>query len=183
MNVVPASIPGVFLVETPVFTDGRGSFTELIHEGRLKEAGIDARFVQTNLSTSRKGVLRGLHLQRRAPQAKLVRVLSGEVFDVAVDVRPGSPTFGRWLGVSLSEANRRAMFVPEGMLHGFCVTSESATVLYACSNVYAPGDEVTVRWDDADLAIQWPVGEPVLSAKDAAGITLRQYADLLANEP
>jgi dTDP-4-dehydrorhamnose 3,5-epimerase len=160
-------LPDVLLVEPQVFPDARGHFFEAWHLEKYRAAGIPDAFVQDNHSRSRRGVLRGLHAQRRHPQAKLVRAVVGEIFDVAVDVRPGSPTFGRWAGVRLSGEDRRQCYVPAGFLHGFCVLSEAAEVEYKCSTLWDPADEFGVVWNDADLAIAWPVDDPIVSPRDA----------------
>ncbi len=168
MTVTETPLSGVLLVEPRVFGDARGFFCETYQAERYAEAGIDARFVQDNVSRSGRGTLRGLHFQ--APphaQAKLVSCLDGSVFDVAVDLRVGSPTYGEWFGAELSAENMRQMFVPEGFAHGFVVTSETALFSYKVSGVYAPETEGSVRWDDPDLTIDWPVSAPVLSSKDA----------------
>jgi dTDP-4-dehydrorhamnose 3,5-epimerase len=166
MRVIETAVPGVLVIEPRVFGDERGYFYESYHEARFKELGIDTRFVQTNVSQSARGVLRGLHYQWPNPQAKLVSVLDGEVYDVAVDIRQGSPTFGQWVGVMLSAENHRHLWIPEGFAHGFCVVSESATFTYQCSALYDPAGDCAIRWDDADIGIDWPVSQPVLSAKD-----------------
>lgn len=178
MTVTETPLPGVLVVEPRVHRDARGAFWETYHEGRYVAAGIDARFVQTNASCSRGGTLRGLHFQ--APphaQAKLVSVLDGAIFDVAVDLRPGSPTFGAWFGMDLTAESMQQVFVPEGFAHGFVVTSETALVSYACSAVYAPEAERSIAWDDPDIGIAWPVAAPVLSEKDASAPRL---ADLVS---
>jgi dTDP-4-dehydrorhamnose 3,5-epimerase len=170
MNFLPGRLPGIYLIEPRVFTDHRGSFQEVFHQGRFAEAGIEVKFVQDNLSTSRRDVLRGLHYQVKQPQAKLVRALRGEIFDVAVDLRRSSPTFGQWEGFRLSESNRQAVFIPAGFAHGFCVLSETAEVLYKCSDLYAPEHERTLLWNDPDVGIDWPLADrPILSPKDEAG--------------
>lgn len=176
MNVVPTEIPGVLILEPRVFGDARGFFFESYNKRTFSEmTGIRAEFVQDNHSRSGKNVLRGLHYQIRQAQGKLVRVLAGEVFDVAVDVRKNSPTFGRWVGDLLSAENKRMLWIPEGFAHGFLVLSEYAEFLYKTTEYYAPTQERCVRWDDPDLAIQWPLsGEPVLSAKDRTGVSLRE---------
>ena len=163
-------IEGVFLIEPTVFGDDRGYFMETYHEREFREAGISANFVQDNQSKSRKGVLRGLHYQKQFPQAKLVRVLSGEVFDVAVDVREGSRTYGKWVGVVLTGENKKQMFIPKGLAHGFLVLSETAEFSYKCDDFYHPEDEVGIRWDDPTLAVEWPQTgiDPILSQKDLA---------------
>ncbi len=174
MRVVPTEIPGVLVVEPRVFGDRRGYFLETFQARRYAEAGIAGPFVQDNLSFSQQGVLRGLHYQHPRPQGKLVWVLQGEVFDVAVDIRRGSPTFGRWVGVRLSAENKRQLWIPPGFAHGFCVVSETALFTYKCTDYYAPEAEGTIRWDDPDLGIGWPVAGPALSAKDAAAPRLRE---------
>lgn len=167
------SLPGVLLIETRIFRDQRGHFLESWNEQRYKEMGIEGPFVQDNISVSARGVLRGLHFQRPYPQAKLVSVLRGEVFDVAVDVRDGSDTFGEWVGAELSAENGRQMYIPEGFAHGFVVTSDFAIFSYKCSEYYHPEAEHTLLWSDSDLAIGWPTLCPVLSEKDRAGVRLR----------
>ncbi|MDM0067665.1 dTDP-4-dehydrorhamnose 3,5-epimerase [Variovorax sp. J31P207] len=172
MNVVRASIPDVLVFEPKVFGDARGFFCESFNQKVFDEAvGRHVEFVQDNHSRSARGVLRGLHYQVQQTQGKLVRVVRGSVFDVAVDIRRSSPTFGEWVGVELSEANNRQLWVPEGFAHGFLVTSESADFLYKTTDFYAPAHERAIVWDDPQLAIAWPLqGEaPSLSAKDAAG--------------
>lgn len=176
MTVTELGLPGVLLVETHVFRDDRGHFLETWNEARYREAGIAGPFVQDNVSRSHHGVLRGLHLQDPRPQGKLVGVLEGAVWDVAVDVRPGSPTFGQWAAAELSAENARQLWVPPGFAHGFVVTSEHALVLYKCTDVYVPAAEVSLRWDDPDLAIPWPVAAPTFSPKDAAALSLRELA-------
>lgn len=161
------SIPGVLLIEPMVFEDDRGFFLETYHEKKYPEAGIDKPFVQDNHSHSCRGTLRGLHYQLKHPQGKLVYVIRGEVFDVAVDIRRGSSTFGQWTGTILSEKNKHQLFIPEGFAHGLCVISETADVLYKCTDLYAPGDEYGILWSDPVIGIDWPVENPVLSEKDA----------------
>ena len=170
MQVTPTEIPGVLVLEPRVFADDRGSFFESFNARAFAAAvGREVAFVQDNQSTSRRHVLRGLHYQEPHPQGKLVRALAGAIFDVAADIRPGSPTFGHWVGVELSAENRRQLWVPEGLAHGFLVLSESADVLYKTTDFYAPGCEKCLRWDDPTLAIQWPLAAPpVLSPRDAA---------------
>jgi dTDP-4-dehydrorhamnose 3,5-epimerase len=172
MIATPTAIDGVLILEPKVFGDDRGFFMESYNEKRFFDAiGREVRFVQDNHSRSVKGVLRGMHFQR-APhaQAKLVRVTAGSVFDVAADIRPGSPTYGRWVGVELTGRNHRQLWIPEGLAHGFLVTSDSADFLYKTTDYYAPESEGSVRWDDPTLGIDWPLGgtEPTLSSKDAA---------------
>ena len=173
MIVKPTSLEDVLLVEPVRHGDARGYFQETYQEDRYRAAGINCRFVQDNLSFSERGVLRGLHLQHPKGQDKLVSVMQGEVFDVAVDVRYGSPTFGEWVGERLSAENGRQLFVPKGFAHGYCVTSDTALFAYKCSEIYAPDCEVSIRWDDPDIGIDWPVTEPILSARDAALPLLR----------
>jgi len=168
------ALPGVLVLEPGVYSDDRGFFMETYHMGRYSEHGISKAFVQDNRSHSRKGVLRGLHYQLRNPQGKLVYALSGEIFDVAADIRRGSPTFGQWVGVYLSSENRRQLYVPEGFAHGFCVLSETADVGYKCTDVYAAGDEYGILWSDPSLAIDWPLKEPVLSDKDSEAPCLNE---------
>ncbi len=156
------------LVETMVFGDDRGFFMETYNAKRYTEAGFAEPFVQDNLSFSARGVLRGLHLQNPNPQGKLIYVLQGEVFDVAVDVRVGSPQFGEWAGVTLSGKNRRQLYIPEGFAHGFCVTSDTALFAYKCTDLYHAEAELSIAWDDPQIGIDWPVENPSLSDKDAA---------------
>jgi dTDP-4-dehydrorhamnose 3,5-epimerase len=176
MNVVRAAIPDVVILEPRVFEDERGLFLETWNARDLRAAlGFDVAFVQDNHSGSRRNVLRGLHYQIVQPQGKLVRVASGRVFDVAVDLRRSSATFGRWVGVELSAENRRQVFVPAGFAHGFLVLSEWADFLYKTTDYYAPQHERCLAWNDPDLAIDWPLaGEPLLAAKDRAGRALRE---------
>ncbi len=166
MKVLPTELDGVLIVEPKIFDDQRGFFYECFHKQRYRDAGIDVEFVQDNISFSVRHTLRGLHYQYPKAQAKLVQVLQGEIFDVAVDIRRGSPTFGRWAGVVLSEKNRRQFFLPEGFAHGFCVLSATALFVYKCSAYYAPQDEGGICWNDPDLKISWPVREPILSERD-----------------
>lgn len=175
MNVIPTAIPEVLVLEPKVFGDERGFFFESYNERVMAEkAGITGHFVQDNHSRSAGNVLRGLHYQIRQPQGKLVRVVLGEVFDVAVDIRRSSPTFGKWAGVALSAENKRMMWIPEGFAHGFLVLSAAAEFLYKTTDYYAPEFERCILWDDPDLAIDWPIAAtPVLSAKDQHGSLLR----------
>lgn len=173
MKVTPSEIAGLRLIEPEVFGDARGCFVETWNARHYREQGLACDFAQDNLSVSRRGVLRGLHFQNPTPQAKLISVLAGEVYDVAVDLRRSSRTFGRWDAATLSEANRRQFFIPAGFAHGFLVVSETATVAYKCSDFYAPEHELTLAWDDPDLAIPWPIRTPELSAKDRRGVRLR----------
>jgi len=167
MKVSPTELPGVFLVEPRVFQDNRGHFLELYHAGRYAGQGLPREFVQDNVSFSAQNVLRGLHYQLGQPQGKLVMVVEGRIFDVAVDIRRGSPTFGRWVGVVLSSANYSQLYIPAGFAHGFCVLSDTATVIYKCTDFYAPKEERGIRWDDPSLSIAWPVSKPLLSEKDS----------------
>jgi dTDP-4-dehydrorhamnose 3,5-epimerase len=177
MKVTPLAIPAVLLIEPKVFGDERGFFFESFNQRVFNEAtGLDLQFVQDNHSKSARGVLRGLHYQLPpAAQGKLVRAIAGEVFDVAVDIRPGSPTFGRWVGEVLSAENRRQLWIPAGFAHGFQVLSETAEFLYKTTDYYAPQYERCIRWDDPDLAIAWRIqGAPELSAKDRAGFSFAE---------
>ncbi|NNL67639.1 MAG: dTDP-4-dehydrorhamnose 3,5-epimerase [Myxococcales bacterium] len=170
----PQSIPDVVLVEPDVHGDERGFFLETWQVERYRDAGIDAAFVQDNHSSSGFGILRGLHAQLTRPQGKLVRCIEGEVYDVAVDIRPASPTFGRWSAATLSAANFQQLWVPPGFAHGFCVRSERAQFEYKCTDFYAPDDEITLAWDDPALAIPWPLADPLLSEKDQRGLSLEE---------
>jgi dTDP-4-dehydrorhamnose 3,5-epimerase len=168
LKVLATELPGVLVVEPKVFGDARGFFMESWNGARYEEYGIADHFVQDNLSFSAHGVLRGLHFQHPRAQGKLVSVLQGEVFDVAVDIRVGSPTFGRWAGVTLSEENRRQVWVPPGFAHGFVVTGENALFSYKCTDYYAPEHDGSILWNDPKIGIQWPVEDPGLSDKDRA---------------
>ena len=174
MNVTPTAIPDVLLLEPKVFGDSRGFFFESFNQRVFDAAtGAPVRFVQDNHSRSGRGVLRGLHFQTRHPQGKLVRVVAGGVFDVAADIRPDSPTFGRWVGVELTADNRRQLWIPPGLAHGFLVLTESAEFLYKTTDYYAPEHERCIAWNDPGLGIDWPLAAaPVLSAKDSAGLSL-----------
>lgn len=178
MNIFETQLPGVVVFEPEQYRDERGYFMEAWHQKQYAEAGIPERFVQDNISWSKGGVLRGLHYQHPNPQGKLVSVLMGRVFDVAVDIRQGAPTFGTWIGKELSAENGWRLYVPEGYAHGFAVLDGPALVHYKCTAYYAPGCEHTLRWDDPTLAIDWPVTRPVLSEKDAAG----RFLDALSDE-
>ena len=179
MKIIDTTLPDVLILEPRVFGDERGFFFESFNERTWQElTGLDIRFVQHNHSRSARNVLRGLHYQIRQPQGKLVRVVAGEVFDVAVDIRQGSPTFGRSFGTLLSAENKRQMWIPPGFAHGFCVTSDSAEFLYLTTDYWAPEHERCILWNDPDLAIPWPLaGEPQVSDKDRSGTLFRQ-ADL-----
>jgi dTDP-4-dehydrorhamnose 3,5-epimerase len=177
MRVIPTKLAGLLIIEPDVFGDTRGFFFESWSAQRYAEAGVAVDFVQDNVSRSARGTLRGLHLQSPPMgQGKLVQVLDGEVYDVAVDVRLDSPTFGQWVGASLSAKDHRQIYVPPGFAHGFCVVSESALFAYKCTQRYAPASEVSVLWNDPELGIDWPVKEPLLSKKDAAGLPLATIA-------
>lgn len=177
MKVIPTDNPDVLLFEPRVFTDDRGSFFEAFNRRLLADHGLDLNFVQDNQSCSKRSVLRGLHYQVNKPQGKLVRVLSGEIFDVAVDCRRSSPCFGKTVHVILSAQNRRMLWVPVGFAHGFAVLSAAAEVLYKTTDFYAPECERTIRWDDPELRIPWPIAQPILSDKDRAGLPFAE-ADL-----
>ncbi len=166
MKVIETALPGALILEPQVFGDTRGFFYESYNKAKWIEAGIDVDFVQCNVSRSARGVLRGLHYQWPNPQGKLVSVLEGEVYDVAVDIRRGSPTFGQSTGVMLTADNHRHFWVPEGFAHGFCVLSEFATFTYQCTALYDPKADAGIRWNDAALGIDWPLSEPLLSDKD-----------------
>jgi len=168
VSVIETAVPGVLVVEPRIFSDARGTFFEVYRAESYAAMGIDVAFVQDNVSISRRGVLRGLHFQQPNAQAKLIQALRGEVFDVAVDLRLGSPTFGRAAWTTLSESNRRQLFIPSGFAHGFVVTSDEAIVAYKCSEYYSPSAEHAIRWNDPALGIPWPVATPILSPKDEA---------------
>jgi dTDP-4-dehydrorhamnose 3,5-epimerase len=174
MKFSPTPLPGVILIELDAYRDARGHFLETFHKKKYQDAGIAGPFVQDNFSKSSRGTLRGLHAQLTHPQAKLVQIVSGEIWDVAVDIRPGSPTYKKWYGVTLSSEKPMQLYIPIGYAHGFCVLSESAEVEYKCSDLYDPSNELHLLWNDPDLAIQWPIKEPLLSAKDKDGVSLRQ---------
>lgn len=166
VNIKELSLPGVFLIEPVCFKDHRGFFMETYHLQKYRDAGIDQAFVQDNHSHSSRGVLRGLHYQLKRPQGKLIYAVTGTIFDVAVDIRRGSPTFGQWTGAELSADNKRQIYIPQGFAHGFVVLSPSADVIYKCTDLYAPGDEYGVLWSDPDIGINWPLDTTVLSQKD-----------------
>jgi dTDP-4-dehydrorhamnose 3,5-epimerase len=179
VRFLPTRLPAVIVVEPDVHRDERGFFLESYHADKYREGGVDAVFVQDNHSRSARRTLRGLHAQWRRPQGKLLRVLSGAIWDVAVDVRKGSPSFGQWVGEHLDAETHRQIWVPAGFLHGFCVLSETAEVEYKCTAPYDPGGELGVRWDDPGIGIEWPVQDPVLSGKDAAAPLLDEVRDKL----
>jgi dTDP-4-dehydrorhamnose 3,5-epimerase len=179
VKFVPTELPGVVIVEPDVFRDPRGFFLETWSAPKYAAGGIDAEWVQDNHSRSGRGTLRGLHAQVPRAQAKLLRTIAGEIFDVAVDIRVGSPTFGKWVGVVLSADNFRQLYVPAGFAHGFCVLSDVAEVEYKCSEVYLPEDEITLLWNDPAIGVRWPVAEPLLSKRDAAARPLAEWTDRL----
>ncbi len=168
MRFIEAELPGIIVIEPDVFEDSRGYFLETYHAKKYADAGISGPFMQDNFSRSVRGTLRGLHYQRSHPQGKLVSAVEGVVFDVAVDIRPGSPGFGKWFGMELSAENKRQVYIPAGFAHGFCVLSEVAAFTYKCTDVYVPQDEGGILWNDPAIAIPWPVAIPLLSAKDQA---------------
>lgn len=175
-NFIKTSIEGIVVIVPTVFGDHRGYFMETYNQAEFAAAGLNMTFVQDNESRSKKGVLRGLHFQKKNPQGKLVRVIEGEVFDVAVDLRKGSPTFGKWEGVVLSEENKKQFYIPEGFAHGFAVLSERATFVYKCTRLYDPTDEGGLAWDDPEIGIKWPVEngfKPLLSEKDTKNPLLK----------
>ncbi|HWY05906.1 MAG TPA: dTDP-4-dehydrorhamnose 3,5-epimerase [Candidatus Acidoferrales bacterium] len=175
MNFHTTELERVLLIEPEVYSDLRGYFLETYSQKTFAKAGITERFVQDNESHSRKGVLRGMHFQLENAQGKLIRVLHGEIFDVAVDIRPASKSFGRWVGVRLSGAERKMIWIPKGFAHGFYTLSETADVAYKVTNFYDPGMERTLLWNDKDAGVRWPLeGEPILSEKDKAGLSLKE---------
>jgi dTDP-4-dehydrorhamnose 3,5-epimerase len=180
MRFIPADIPGVVVIEPDVHKDERGFFFETYHATKYRDGGLTAPFLQDNQSSSVRDTLRGLHMQLRHPQGKLVRVIEGEIWDVAVDVRMGSPTFGRWTAAWLSAANFCQLYVPPGCAHGFCVTSAQAQVEYKCTALYDPTDEVGIAYDDEHLRIPWPVQSPILSKRDRQNPPLMALIDSLA---
>jgi len=173
------SLPGVILIEPQVFEDPRGFFMETFHKKKCAVEGIDRVFVQDNHSHSKRGTLRGLHYQLRHAQGKLICVVAGEVFDVAVDIRCGAPTFGKWSGTYISAENKRQLYIPEGFAHGFFVLSETADVIYKCTDFYTPGDEYGIFWADPTIDIDWKIESPVLSKKDSQNPELSQVAEEL----
>jgi dTDP-4-dehydrorhamnose 3,5-epimerase len=170
-------LPEVIIIEADLFPDNRGYFMETYHQEKFTDGGIDIGFVQDNQSMSIKGTLRGLHYQIKRPQGKLVRVLYGKIFDVSVDIRRSSPNFGKWFGTILSADKKKAIYIPPNFAHGFCVLTDRAEFFYKCTDFYYPDYERTIRWNDPDLAIEWPIKEPILSEKDAA-CPLLKYAEL-----
>ncbi len=176
MKISQGTLEGLLILEPQVFEDSRGYFLETYQRKRFSQAGIDQVFVQDNLSASVRRTLRGLHFQVNYPQTKLVHVITGEIFDVAVDIRPGSATFGQWSGVYLSETNKRQLLIPAGFAHGFCVISQTAQVSYKCSEYYHPEDERGILWSDPALGITWPVDDPVISEKDKSFPLLSNFS-------
>lgn len=179
MRFAPTEIKGVVIVEPDVHRDRRGYFLETYHTTKYRRGGLDAIFLQDNQSASVRNTLRGLHMQVRKPQGKLVRVIDGEIWDVAVDLRLDSSTFGRWIGVTLSSENFRQIYVPEGCAHGFCVTSDRAVVDYKCTALYDPSDEIGIAYNDSDLAIAWPIDTPIVSERDARNLPLARLMERL----
>jgi dTDP-4-dehydrorhamnose 3,5-epimerase len=175
MEIEPTRIRGVWVVTPKVFRDPRGYFMETFRRQHFEAAGLPHDFVQDNFSFSCRGTLRGLHFQNPAGQAKLVHVIQGEIFDVAVDIRVGSPTFGQWFGLRLSDAKNHQLLITEGLAHGFCVLSETAHVTYKCTAYYAPAREGGILWSDPDIGIQWPIEHPLLSEKDQTYSRLRDF--------
>lgn len=173
LKIIPTSLPGVVLLEPTLYADDRGWFMETYNQVRFREAGIETPFAQDNHSRSRRGVLRGLHYQEPNPQGKLVRCTSGSLFDVAVDIRRGSPHFGKWFGAELSEANRLMLWVPPGFAHGFCATSDQADLIYKCTALYDAQGDRSIAWNDPDIGIDWPVTAPLLSPKDSKAPRLK----------
>jgi dTDP-4-dehydrorhamnose 3,5-epimerase len=176
LKITEMSLPGVLAFEPDCFGDERGFFMETYNATRYGEAGFSQTFVQDNHSRSSKGVLRGLHYQLNHPQGKFIYVVTGEIFDVAVDIRKSSPTFGQWCGIVLSEQNKKQFYIPEGFAHGFCVLSDMADVVYKCTNIYRSDDEAGVLWSDPKIAIEWPISKPIISKKDAALVPLNEMA-------
>jgi dTDP-4-dehydrorhamnose 3,5-epimerase len=183
IEVAHLEIPGLILLTPRVFADERGFFCELWHNEKYCAAGMPHSFVQDNFSRSRRGILRGLHIQDPVPQGKLAMVLEGEIFDVAVDLRKDSPTFGRWHGEILSAENKRQMYVPPGCAHGLVALSESVSFFYKCTERYFPKNEKTLQWDDPDIGIDWPIKTPILSARDQHGIRFRDFPPVCVASP
>ena len=179
MKFTPTAIPDVLVIEPDVHRDLRGFFLETWHQRKYAEGGVSCPFVQDNHSRSARGTLRGLHAQIQRPQGKLVRAVDGEVFDVAVDIRRGSPTFGRWVGDRLSGENLRQLWIPPGFAHGFCVLSETVHFEYKCTDFYDAADEIAIAWNDPEIGIEWPLDDPTLSPKDAAAPRLADVLDRL----
>jgi dTDP-4-dehydrorhamnose 3,5-epimerase len=173
-NFIETKVKDIYIIEPTVFGDNRGFFMETYHYNEFKKAGLGMNFVQDNHSKSKKGVLRGLHFQKNHPQSKLVRVIKGAVYDVAVDVRKGSPTFGKWFGIELTETNKKAFYVPEGFAHGFITLEDETEFVYKCTDYYYPEDEGGLIWNDPNLNISWPIDTPILSEKDKKWPTLEE---------
>ncbi len=182
MEIRETALPGMYLIEPRVFADERGFFMETYHQAKFAERGIALPFVQDNHSRSSRGTLRGLHYQIEHAQGKLVRAIRGEIYDVGVDLRRDSPTFGQWIGEYLTEENKRQLYVPPGFAHGFCVVSEIAEVTYKCTDLYHPEHERSLLWNDPQLGIDWPIADPILSTKDAAGLLFSE-AEFYAKTP
>ena len=180
MRFIATKLAGVIVIEPDVHRDARGFFLETYHAEKYRAGGLPSPFVQDNQSCSARNTLRGLHMQLRKPQGKLVRVVDGEIWDVAADVRPGSPTFAQWIGVSLSAENFTQLYIPEGCAHGFCVISETAQVEYKCTTLYDPADETGIAYDDPTLAISWPIEDPILSNRDRENTRLSDLIPRLA---
>jgi dTDP-4-dehydrorhamnose 3,5-epimerase len=178
MKIETTPLEGVLLITPQVFGDDRGFFMETYNAAKTADQGLPEVFVQDNHSRSSKGVLRGLHYQYPQWQGKLVRVIAGEIFDVAVDIRRDSPTFGQWYGAFLNEENKQQLYIPEGFAHGFCVTSDTADVVYKCTSDYQPSQDAGVRWNDPEINIDWPISEPILSDKDKVSPFLKELKDL-----
>lgn len=174
LNVIETSLPGVLILEPRVFTDERGSFMETYHSARFRQLGIDANFVQDNHSRSARGVLRGMHYQEPNPQGKLLRCTRGALYDVAADIRVGSPSFGKWFAVELTEENKRMLWVPPGFAHGFCALTDNSDLFYKCTALYDAQNDRSILWSDPDLGIEWPIANPRLSPKDAAAPRLKE---------
>lgn len=179
MKFTPTKLPEVIVIEPDVHQDDRGFFLESYQEKKYQAGGISTRFVQDNHSNSVKNTLRGLHTQIKQPQGKLIRIIEGEVFDVAVDIRPNSPTFKNWVSVMLSQQNFKQIYIPPGFAHGFCVLSDNAQFEYKCTDYYDPTDELTILWSDPDINIDWPITEPILSDKDINAPLLSEVLDIL----
>jgi dTDP-4-dehydrorhamnose 3,5-epimerase len=179
MELLPTTLPGVLLIQPKIHRDERGFFIETFHAPRYAAAGVEAEFIQDNQSSSVQRTLRGLHAQIRRPQAKLVRCIEGEILDVAVDVRKGSPMFGRWFAAILNADNCRQMYIPTGFVHGFAVLSDRAQVEYKCSDVYVPDDQLTVLWNDPKIGVDWGIEDPILSPKDKVARPLSEVMDQL----
>ena len=179
MKFISTSLPGVIIITPDVYRDGRGFFLETYHLQKYRDSGIPTTFVQDNQSRSVYSTIRGLHAQQRQPQGKLIRVIEGEIFDVAVDIRRGSPTFLHWVATTLSAQNFRQCYIPQGFAHGYCVTSAAAQIEYKCTDFYDPVDEIHLRWDDPDIDIKWPLDDPILSAKDRTASFLRDDLERL----